>query len=74
MKVRLQQSRATIDHRTAQLESLSPLRVLGRGYSLTQRLSDGRLLLRSADANVGDRLQTRLAEGTVISRVEEIQE
>jgi exodeoxyribonuclease VII large subunit len=74
MKVRLQQARATIDHRTAQLESLSPLRVLGRGYSLTQQLSDGRLLLRSADANVGDRLQTRLAEGTLISRVEEIQE
>ena len=74
MKVRLQQARAITDRHAAQIESLSPLSVLGRGYSLTHRLSDGRLLRRAADANVGDRLQTRLAEGTLISRVEEIQE
>ena len=51
------------------LESLSPLNVLARGYSLT--LTDkGKLLRSAADVNVGDSLLTRLAEGEIISRVE----
>lgn len=69
---RLELSRANLTAKAQQLESLSPLGVLGRGYSLTTRLSDG-ALLRSADAaSIGDMLRTRLASGEVTSRVEAI--
>ena len=54
------------------LETLSPLGVLGRGYSLTSRSVDGRLRLLSDAALVGagDEITTRLAKGQIVSRVE----
>lgn len=70
MQVRLQHARAMVDQRAARIESLSPLAVLGRGYSLTHRLNDGRLLRRAAEVNVGDQVRTRLADGEITSRVE----
>jgi exodeoxyribonuclease VII large subunit len=55
----------------ARLESLSPLNVLGRGYSLT-RTEVGRVLVRSPEqVRTGDRLVTVVAHGQIISRVEE---
>jgi exodeoxyribonuclease VII large subunit len=54
------------------LESLSPLGVLARGYSLTTRLGDGRLIEDAAKLSPGERIKTRFARGTLISRVEEI--
>ncbi len=54
------------------LESLSPLGVLGRGYSVTQ-LTDSEEVLRDAgQVAVGDSLRTRLAKGEITSRVESI--
>ena len=53
----------------AQLEALSPLKVLSRGYSLTL-LDDGSTVVRSSsDVKPGDLLRTRLADGTITSRV-----
>jgi exodeoxyribonuclease VII large subunit len=54
------------------LESLSPLGVLARGYSLTTRLADGRLIEDAAALSAGDQIKTRFAQGAAISRVEEI--
>lgn len=54
----------------ARLEGLSPLKVLSRGYTITQRDGDDTLLRTARDVAVGDRLVTRLAEGRVFSRVE----
>ncbi len=55
----------------AALESLSPLNVLARGYSLTTR-ADGRTVVRDAAAvDDGERLVTRLARGRIVSRVEQ---
>ncbi len=54
----------------ASLEALSPLGVLARGYSVTF-LADGKTLLRSpGDVQSGDRIVTRLAGGSLGSRVE----
>jgi exodeoxyribonuclease VII large subunit len=56
----------------SRLESLSPLAVLSRGYSVTQLARDGRLILDARDVAVGDEIATRLHRGSVTSRVEQI--
>jgi len=53
----------------ARLETLSPLNVLTRGYSLTLTIT-GKLVRSPADVRPGDGLITRLAAGTIRSRVE----
>jgi exodeoxyribonuclease VII large subunit len=56
----------------ASLEALSPLKVLGRGYSLT--LDESGQLIRSATSvPVGAVIETRLATGRLRSRVESVQ-
>ena len=54
------------------LHSLSPLSVLGRGYSMTRREQDKQLLTRADQVEVGSRILTQLSSGEVVSRVEEI--
>ncbi|MDJ0974438.1 MAG: exodeoxyribonuclease VII large subunit [Planctomycetota bacterium] len=52
------------------LRALSPLAVLGRGYSLTSvDDADGgtRLVRRASDVRVGDRLRTRLSSGAEVA-------
>jgi exodeoxyribonuclease VII large subunit len=58
----------------ARLESLSPLAVLGRGYSVTELLRTNRVLRDITEVQPGDELRTRLAQGQIISRVEQIKE
>jgi exodeoxyribonuclease VII large subunit len=70
MRLHLDQRRQALAHRAAQLEALSPLAVLSRGYSVTLR-ADGVSVARSAaELAPGDRIQTRLAVGMVVSKVE----
>jgi exodeoxyribonuclease VII large subunit len=57
----------------ARLESLSPLAVLARGYSLTQRAADGRVIRNAAELSSGEQLTTRFARGQALSRVERIE-
>ena len=45
----------------AKLEAMSPLKVMGRGYSVVFRAGDGRLVRRAADVQPGDALRVRLA-------------
>jgi exodeoxyribonuclease VII large subunit len=58
----------------SRLESLNPLAVLGRGYSITQRTSDGRVIRSAAELSPGEQISTRFARGTSVSRVEKIEE
>lgn len=51
------------------LEGVSPLRVLDRGYSVTLR-ADGTAVRTPGDVAPGEALETRLALGTIRSRVE----
>lgn len=53
----------------ARLETLSPLNVLSRGYSLT-RTAEGNVLRDASEVKSGDVLVTRVAQGEVTSRVE----
>lgn len=59
--------------RAGQLESLSPLGVLTRGYTVTQRGLDGTVVRDADELNVGDQLLTRYAAGHSVSRVESIE-
>jgi exodeoxyribonuclease VII large subunit len=53
----------------ARLESVSPINVLARGYSITQ--SENGVVLRDAAAvRPGDRVRTRLNHGRIVARVE----
>lgn len=55
----------------AKLDALSPLKVLGRGYSIAEK--DGKLLRSVSDAAVGDKIDVKLAGGTLGCVVEDIQ-
>jgi len=68
----LRTARQQLAVRSGQLESLSPLGVLARGYSLTEREADGVLVDRADRLQVGQRIRTRYAQGATISRVESI--
>lgn len=55
---------------SSRLESLSPLGVLARGYSLTQN-SAGQVIRSKIHVSPGELITTRLADGTITSRVEQ---
>jgi exodeoxyribonuclease VII large subunit len=68
---RLRQASLRLAGLRDRLASLSPLAVLARGYSLTERLDDGQLLVHAADVEPGTWIRTRLADGLLVSRVEQ---
>jgi exodeoxyribonuclease VII large subunit len=55
----------------ARLEDLSPLAILGRGYAVCYE-EDGAVLRSAADVGPGDRVDVRLAEGTLGCIVESV--
>ncbi len=65
---RLSDVRRQLETRAAQLHALSPLSVLGRGYSVTTT-AEGALLHAACDVAVGQTIETRLAHGRLTSQV-----
>jgi exodeoxyribonuclease VII large subunit len=57
---------------TALLDSLSPLSVLNRGYSITRRFSDGLIIRRSGEVAAGQEVNIRLATGTLQAMITDI--
>lgn len=57
----LLQARHRLGEAAAKLEALSPLKVLGRGYSVVFRADDGRLVRRAEEVRPGELLRIRLA-------------
>lgn len=70
IRVRHAGASAQLGGLAGRLESLSPLAVLSRGFSLTERSCDGQLVLDAATLEAGERITTRLARGRVTSVVE----
>lgn len=58
----------------ATLDALSPLKVLGRGYSITRRTENGELIKAADQLAIGERITTMLARGQLTSRVESTSE
>lgn len=70
---RLQRAGDQVDSLAARLEGLSPLAVLARGYSLTRRVADGRLVHDARELAPGEQLDTRYAHGRTLSLVEQVE-
>jgi exodeoxyribonuclease VII large subunit len=69
MEAGLERRRHHVARLAAQLDALSPLRVLERGYAVPSG-SDGRVLKRRAEFRPGDPFTLRVADGRVDARVE----
>ncbi|MBL4814091.1 MAG: exodeoxyribonuclease VII large subunit [Shewanella sp.] len=68
IKEKLASSESSLSVSAHQLQTVSPLATLSRGYSITQD-TNGKVLLKASDVSVGDMLTTRLLEGEVQSKV-----
>lgn len=68
---RLSQSMQRFGILCTQLESVSPLATLARGYSVTTT-PEGALLKQARQTKTGDRLRTRLSDGWIESEVTEV--
>jgi exodeoxyribonuclease VII large subunit len=53
------------------LHALSPLAILKRGYSITFRAKDGKVVKDAKNLKTKELIKTRLAKGEIISKVEE---
>jgi len=52
------------------LDILSPVEILDRGYSISFKLSDGKIIKSSKDIKRGDLMETRVSKGSFKSKVE----
>jgi exodeoxyribonuclease VII large subunit len=67
-------ARAKLAPLIAQLDALSPLAVLARGYTLAWKLPERQLVRDAAALRVKDRLELRFGRGGAITTVEELKE
>lgn len=69
IRSRLDRSRTRLAEAAGRLDGLSPLAVLGRGYALARRESDGRIVRTVEDVSIGDALELRVSSGRIGARV-----
>jgi exodeoxyribonuclease VII large subunit len=56
----------------AALDSLSPLAILARGYSIVQTVPDGAVVKRARDVSAGDHISAKLADGRLLCDVRRV--
>ncbi len=69
---RVEKARERVARVAGHLDAVSPLAVLARGYSITTRVGEREALRSSHGVAPGDRIDTRLADGRVVSEVVEV--
>jgi len=69
-KMRLAEHRNALSLVVSRLDDLSPLKVLVRGYSVSRRLPDRKVLKSGKEIQAGDQMETILAQGRIVSIVE----
>ena len=67
----LDRLQSRLKHGAGRLDTLSPLAVLERGYSITHKLPEESLVRDSGSIKIGDRLRITFARGKSLCRVEE---
>ena len=65
---RLDQSRERLEALARELNAVSPLAVLGRGYAILEN-SEGKVVKRAHDTQPGEKLNARLGEGRLTVEV-----
>jgi exodeoxyribonuclease VII large subunit len=65
----LKECRGSVENIAAKLDSLSPLSVLARGYSVTLRPQTGIVITDAAQVRTGEELQVRLHRGELTCQV-----
>jgi exodeoxyribonuclease VII large subunit len=70
IRLRLNEKRRALDRPRSALNLLSPLKVIERGYSITFT-SNGHVIRKITDAKPGEALRTRVADGDIVSVVQE---
>lgn len=69
MDISLSINRSSVEHLTERLNDLSPLSILGRGYSITRRLPEHLALRRAEETAPGESIEIQLAQGRVRATV-----
>ena len=71
MNLKLGFQQKQLAHLCGKLDSLSPLKVLARGYSITQNAKYGTIKSIN-EVKIGEQIRTRLTDGEIISQVSQI--
>jgi len=73
VQVNLREQQSRVAAISGKLETLSPLAVLQRGYSLTQDPVTGSLITSTKSLKKGQRISTQLAEGNITSTIDTLE-
>ena len=68
----LEQRRNRLNQLARDLQTLSPLNTLNRGYAIVSRATDGHILHAAAETAPGERTRIRLARGRLLCEIVEI--
>jgi exodeoxyribonuclease VII large subunit len=60
------------DKLASRLEAISPLKTLARGYSLAIETNQGSIISGVDQVKPGDRLETRVSDGSIFSQIERV--
>ena len=66
--------RERLGHLTERLRGVDPLAVLGRGYSIVYRVSDGGIVKDASSLRKGHRVRVDFAAGRAVCQVEDVEE
>ena len=66
--------RERLGHLTERLRGVDPLAVLGRGYSIVYRVSDGGIVKDASSLRTGHRVRVDFAAGRAVWQVEDVEE
>ena len=69
----LEDKKRTLKNYQDQLEALSPMKVLNRGFSITQD-ENGKVITSVKDVKAGEVITTIVKDGTINSKVEKVEE
>jgi len=74
MRTSLRNMRSTLVSLEKRMNDLSPLSILKRGYSITRKLPEKRVLRDTSGVGKGDQVQVLLSKGALTCRIEELKE
>ncbi len=66
----LEMKRQRVGGVSGKLDSLSPLAILQRGYSITRKLPSWKILRDAAEVREGDKVEVKLHQGTLLCGIE----